>query len=488
MFSFRHGAAAALLSASASASDASNPVPGVDSFVHLFEWSWSDVAKECEDWLGPKGFTAVQISPPNDHISGDAWWTRYQPVTYELISRSGDEKAFKDMVNRCNAAGVGIYADGVINHIAASSGTSIAGHSYGNRATPIYSQNDMHHNGGDTGSNCQITDYSDKHNVQYCDLVGLPDLCTSCDYVQKTVANYLNDMGEIGIAGFRVDASKHQDAGELGQLLSRVQSNLYRFHEVIGSAGEAVTPDMYYSIGQVTEFNYARDLAPNIKDEGKLQYLSNFGESWGFMPTKNAVVFIDNHDTQRGEAKITYKDGKIYEMATVFMLAHPYGYPKVMSSYYFSGHDQGPPGSAVHSGNYVNCGGNPSFLSSTANSTDAPWVCEHRWTAVANMVAWRKSAGSAGVNDFQAPGGNTISFCRGSAACIAMNRGSNTWSATVKFSVPAGEYCNVIQSDDVNSCPTINVGSDGSANVQVPPLGSVAVHIGKKKMSNSVIV
>jgi alpha-amylase len=24
------------------------------SFVHLFEWSWSDVAQECEDWLGPK--------------------------------------------------------------------------------------------------------------------------------------------------------------------------------------------------------------------------------------------------------------------------------------------------------------------------------------------------------------------------------------------------------------------------------------------------
>ena len=25
------------------------------TFVHLFEWSWDDVAQECEDWLGPKG-------------------------------------------------------------------------------------------------------------------------------------------------------------------------------------------------------------------------------------------------------------------------------------------------------------------------------------------------------------------------------------------------------------------------------------------------
>merc|ERR1712137_738835 len=99
------------------------------------------------------------------------------------------------MVQRCQKAGVGIYADAVINHIAASSGVSINGQSYGNRATPIYSANDMHHNPGNTGSNCQISDYTNKHNVQYCDLSGLPDLCTSCDYVKKTVSEYLNHMG-----------------------------------------------------------------------------------------------------------------------------------------------------------------------------------------------------------------------------------------------------------------------------------------------------
>ncbi|BBM05403.1 hypothetical protein HAALTHF_14590n [Vreelandella aquamarina] len=34
-----------------------------DTFVHLFEWRWEDVAQECENWLGPKGFKAVQVSP-----------------------------------------------------------------------------------------------------------------------------------------------------------------------------------------------------------------------------------------------------------------------------------------------------------------------------------------------------------------------------------------------------------------------------------------
>ena len=35
-----------------------------DVFVHLFEWRWADIATECEQVLGPAGFTAVQVSPP----------------------------------------------------------------------------------------------------------------------------------------------------------------------------------------------------------------------------------------------------------------------------------------------------------------------------------------------------------------------------------------------------------------------------------------
>jgi len=42
------------------------------AFVHLFEWSWDDIAKEC-GYLGEKGYAAVQVSPPNEHIQGPEW-------------------------------------------------------------------------------------------------------------------------------------------------------------------------------------------------------------------------------------------------------------------------------------------------------------------------------------------------------------------------------------------------------------------------------
>src|SRR4051812_19782037 len=47
---------------------ASGRMAAGDVFVHLFEWSWNDVAAECESVLGPSGFHAVQVSPPQEHI------------------------------------------------------------------------------------------------------------------------------------------------------------------------------------------------------------------------------------------------------------------------------------------------------------------------------------------------------------------------------------------------------------------------------------
>ena len=37
-------------------------VAGRDAMVHLFEWKWTDIAAECERFLGPQGFCGVQVN------------------------------------------------------------------------------------------------------------------------------------------------------------------------------------------------------------------------------------------------------------------------------------------------------------------------------------------------------------------------------------------------------------------------------------------
>ena len=60
---------------------------------------------------------------------------------------------------------------------------------------------------------------------------------------------------------------------------------------------------------------------------------SRFSEAaWGLMPSDKAVVFLQNHDTQHS-CGIGYRDGDIFRLANVWMLAQPYGYPSVLSSF-----------------------------------------------------------------------------------------------------------------------------------------------------------
>src|SRR5437764_14904132 len=66
--------------------------------VHLFEWPWDSVANECTNFLGPKGYDAVQVSPPQEHVElaskGYPWYQDYQPVSYQLRTRRGDRERF----------------------------------------------------------------------------------------------------------------------------------------------------------------------------------------------------------------------------------------------------------------------------------------------------------------------------------------------------------------------------------------------------------
>jgi len=448
-----------------------------DVFVHLFEWSWDDIARECEDWLGPKGFSAAQVSPPTEHIKGNEWWTRYQPVTYNLTSRSGDEAAFASMVKRCKKAGVSIYVDAVLNHVAASKGTSIAGNKYGGRSTPIFNPQDFHHMPFDVTGNCGVNDFADVHNVQFCDLQGLPDLCTECGGVQDKIAAYLNRLVELGVSGLRLDAAKHIPKADLAKIFEKVHGadKLLKYVEVSKATSvDAVKEESYMEFANVIEFNYYSQLDANIAETGRMSSLESLGTAPDLLPGSVAIVFVDNHDLQRSKdsnvAKLTYKSGKLYKLASAYMLAHPYGYPQIMSSFHFSSYDQGPPSAAVHKDNGdLRCG------------EFEPWVCEHRWPGIANMVKWRRTASDHPVTHFMALGEDTVSFCRGSVACVAFNRQeSDEWVVNLDVPLDPGEYCDVASSDGVG-CPLVKVDHDKTAQLTVPAQGFVAFHVGARK-------
>jgi len=483
------------------------PDPGRVAFVQLFEWKWTDVARECETYLGPKGFTAAQISPPNEHnwvTSGDGapypWWMRYQPVSYSLDrSRSGTRAQFIDMVNRCKAVGVKIYADAVINHMTAGAGTTS---SSGNHPWGVKSYPGVPYGTGDFHTACSITNYGDANNVQNCELSGLHDLNTGSAYVRGKIADYLVDLYSLGVAGFRIDAAKHISPTDLAAIVSAVEARTptkpFWFLEVIGASGEAVQPAQYFGIAAnqatVTEFGYGPQVFGKFAGGGKLSDLRTFGETWGLIASDRAIAFTDNHDKQRGHggggSYLTYHNGATYDLANVFMLAWPYGYPALMSSYAFetaTSYDTsfGPPydsATGATRGPWDGGGSAPACF----NQTRGGWVCEHRFRPIGNMVAFRKATmGSWSVTNWWDNGNNQIAFGRGNAGFVVINKESGSLTRTFQTGLPAGSYCNIIAGDftpSTGTCTgnTITVDGAGNASITVAAFAAAAIHAGAK--------
>ncbi len=426
------------------------------AFVHLFEWSWPAIAAECENVLGPAGFAAVQVSPPQEHHVGPQWYVRYQPVSYELVSRSGDREQFIDMVERCEAAGVDIYVDAVINHMTGvrPEGVGTAGTAYGEYDyPPNYTFDDFNHCGRHDGND--IADYNDKWEMQNCELVNLADLDTASEKVRTTLAGYLNELLELGVAGFRIDAAKHMPVEDVAAIMSMVGPEYYVFQEVLTGDSSVVSREAYAEIGPLTEFQFESRVAEAFR-HGHAEQLVDLGEPVGMLPSDDAVVFVDNHDSQRGDHVLTYKDGVLYDLANVFMLAHPYGYPKVMSSFAFDERDSSPPAM------------DPPLQGDCGNE----WVCEHRRPGILSMVAFRNAMSGEPLTHWQAHEGNAVSFGRGDSGHVVINAGENAASLSLTSSLPAGAYCNLL-ADDCDSNP-VTVGG-GGFSVDVPARSAIVL-------------
>ncbi|XP_053965676.1 uncharacterized protein LOC128868007 [Anastrepha ludens] len=484
-------------------------LPKRSGIVQLFEWKFADIATECEQFLGPHGFAGVQVSPVAEHLVVRSatvrhpWWERYQPLSLEIVSRSGNEEEFQQMTRTCNEAGVRVYVDVVLNHFAGAydeetargqrllvgyAGSTANASSYDFPALP-FTRLHFH-------KPCELVDYLDAHVVRNCELNGWPDLNHYRLDVRANLTEFLNRLVGMGVAGFRVDAAKYIWPIDIKLLFKSVNdlnsedfdfpenARPYVYQDVVDLGVDSISKTEYSSYGMVTEYLYAAELANIINGKAPLSSLINWGPPMGFLPHQQALVFVDSHDGQRehellgANQLLSYRQPRKYIMATAFMLAHPYGRVKrIMSSYYFAAQqlEQGPPmeeGEAQEEvegaeENGIEAKGeeatdedattgdapppqirSPTFDESTGRCEFASgWVCEHRWPPVVKMLELVNTLSELedGVMNFQTDGPNHIAFCRGNKAFFVFNSDAQqVYDAIVETCLPSGVYCDVI--------------------------------------------
>lgn len=459
-----------------------NGLPQKGVIVTAFQQNWRSIAKECKETYGPEGVKYVQVSPPEDHIKGKAWWTSYQPVSYNLNSKLGTEAEFKNMITTCKAAKVGIIVDAVINHMTGADNkdtVGVGGSKYdaANQSYPDagYTKDDFHQIDKD------IYTYSDAQVVWNYRLVGLLDLDTSKPHVQQTLGNYFAKLLKMGVAGFRVDAVKHIAPNEMKAIKKAASDasgvkpeNIWWMQETIGDSNGAKEnqPDKYVGTGEVDEFEYSYRLRNYFS--GSIDNLKHIAD--GLIPNKSAAIFVTNWDTERDNATsvLTYKDGKLYELANAFMLAYPYGTPNIYSGYKFSERDEGAPGATETSVPDASCG------------KDSKWQCTQRLASIRGMIGFYNAVKGTKVTKWQDDESNNIAFSRGNKGFFAINNDDKQNDVGYNTDLPDGEYCNVYASKNCEKTVTV---SGGKVETTIPSHSAVALHVNAVKHfgSNSAI-
>jgi alpha-amylase len=172
-------------------------------------------------------------------------------MSHNIITRSGNETEFVEMTRRCNAVGIRIFVDVVMNHMCADNpnpiGTGGATADPSKRVYPAipYNVTDFH-------PACAINDYNDPWQVRNCELVGLHDLNQTIPWVREKLVQFLNRLVDLGVAGFRVDAAKHMWPRDLAVIYASVKNlstsfgflesaRPFIYQEIIDLGGEGVS-------------------------------------------------------------------------------------------------------------------------------------------------------------------------------------------------------------------------------------------------------
>jgi len=143
------------------------------------------------DYITGMGFDAIWISPVVDNIEPGyhGYWAR----NWEKInSHFGSEDDLKNLVKTAHSKGVAVMVDVVANH----SGP------IGDDFSQIYPLNQAEH----YHSDCQINNWGDAHEVEYCRLADLPDINQDNSYVRQYLKDWIKNLvNTYGFDGIRID-------------------------------------------------------------------------------------------------------------------------------------------------------------------------------------------------------------------------------------------------------------------------------------------
>lgn len=311
------------------------------TILHCWNWSYKTIEEHME-LIAECGYTAIQTSPaqqPKDYtyqgnvgnevgypgLSGKGnWWKLYQPVTFSVCDNGqtwlGTKAELQSMCETAERYGIKVIVDVVANHLGNISGWK---NSLSDVSPQVgeYWNPDMLTDESFWHINDLQTWMSDGREHFTQGTMGMPDLNTANKTVQRYVYEYLDELIDCGVDGFRFDAAKHIETPDddpsfasdfwptvLNEAKSHYTSvtggQLYVYGEVLNTVGDNFSIDSYTKYMSVTDNSAGHHLLESIRNNQtsvpELHYAAD-----------KSVIWAESHDTYMNESSRYASDKSI---------------------------------------------------------------------------------------------------------------------------------------------------------------------------------
>ena len=252
------------------------------TILHCFDWKYSDIKEELPE-IAKAGFTSIQTSPVQPAGGLGSWYWLYQPLSFTVGTDLGTKEELADLCKQADEYGIKVIVDVVANHLAGDH----------KKIQADLSDEKYWHTYG------KITSYNDRKQVTQGD-IGMQDINSENEYVQQVVANYINELKDLGVDGIRWDAAKHiaVPSENCNFWPAVTQAGLYNYGEILKGPTDTGNEEImkeYTEYMSVTDSDYSDGLR-NAFNSGKAPKFDGNWTQEGVSPAK-LVYWGESHDT-----------------------------------------------------------------------------------------------------------------------------------------------------------------------------------------------
>lgn len=259
--------------------------------LHCFNWRLLDIIPILDE-VREQGFHAIQINPiqPLKEDGIKEWWMSYQPIDFTIGNYFGTREDLCKLCEEAKNYGVRIFADVICNHMAGKINASLEPHENVNEKL----KNRLEY----WKPKQVVTNWNDRYDViHHC--MDLPGLNIYHPNVENIIVQFLNELIDCGIDGFRFDAAKSIGLPSEGymfwpNIIYRLKRyGLYLYGEVIFEENKKIIDEYAMYMNVLGNYDGSNKNVMVKYVESHDTFLSN--SSLGYTKSKSSDAIIDEY-------------------------------------------------------------------------------------------------------------------------------------------------------------------------------------------------